>query len=685
MSRIAHGKEIQVRKRKEKKPVLTSPWKIGMFVSLQLLLVSLWVGYFLVTQYQVDLKWLTYGLGGMNVDWALFLQRMYPLALSVVLVSLASYFLIASTVRRYKYYLDSGQDYRKMIALAESIDDLTNPAQIARLSSYPELQAVLRNYGDQIREISQELGNDESAVDLDDLESTVCGVLRGESVSGKDLAAKGYASLCRKIRDHVESERTRLEEIERRGEDDRKIIRRAALAYGRVTEALGGAGEDLLEITKSVHDLGMIATEMRDGRRATAESSHAGGEESYRTIIGEMESSIRKLADGGQVLHEFSEENNGIAINLALMAARGSVDEHDLATFAERVRSTAERFHKLSGTVSSIAQGLLGTCYAFKERMGAKAPAERGATGELPSRIAAIAGAIEERGTALERQICSVGSELHEVQELLQTGVDHTAEAAKAYHEATVAEAQQKHLEPQSSEPPRGSGAAEEAKRQQESSEFVIDHGSSWEGMAERERTEEKDRKTEQSPSYDETEVSKVVERVSREAASEARASDFSDMSSLRELDNPPPAAGTGKTSEPDSVPRDDDSEGMLKRRWLKIDIERTEQEEETGRVQVMIEAPTEKPRGEVKVEAPEEPRGEVKVEAPEKSQPEVTVEAPDQRAAAEPEAAGGERPGAGAAVAEEGERLGAEEEDRIFDLFELGAVEYHERTDARS
>ena len=141
----------------EKKPVLTSPWKIAAFVSLLLVLVSLWVGCYLASCYNVDLKWLKTGATGWGIDSDLFFRQMYPLAAGVILISLFSYFLIVSAVRRYKFYLDSGQDYRKMISLAESIDDLTNPAQIARLSSYPELQGVLRNYGDQIREISQVL------------------------------------------------------------------------------------------------------------------------------------------------------------------------------------------------------------------------------------------------------------------------------------------------------------------------------------------------------------------------------------------------------------------------------------------------------------------------------------------------------------------------------------------------
>jgi len=136
-----------------KKPVLTSPWKIGVFVAMMLMVTSFGVGYYLTHVYNIDLTWLR----GTDSKWVIdsfkFFKELYPLASGVILISLFSYFIIASTVRKYKFYLASGQDYRKMVSLADSIDDLTNPAQIAKLSDFPELQGILRNYGDQIEKL----------------------------------------------------------------------------------------------------------------------------------------------------------------------------------------------------------------------------------------------------------------------------------------------------------------------------------------------------------------------------------------------------------------------------------------------------------------------------------------------------------------------------------------------------
>ena len=657
---------MKVKKRMEKKPVLTSPWKIGAFVSLLLVLVSLWVGCYLASCYNVDLKWLKTGATGWGIDSDLFFRQMYPLAAGVILVSLFSYFLIVSAVRRYKFYLDSGQDYRKMISLAESIDDLTNPAQIARLSSYPELQGVLRNYGDQIREISQDLGQGENAVDLDELESEISRLLRGACASDEAFAGKGYASICRKIRDHVEASRARFGELEKRNETDRRIIGQAALASGRAMEAMSGAGEDLLEIARSAHELEVIAGETREDVSSSANADAGTRNKALKVIVTDMESSVRKLEDGGHVLHEFSEENNGIAINLALMAARGSVDEHDLATFAERVRSTAERFHKLSGTVSSIAQGLLAACYAFKEKIGEKASSGAGARTESQRAIAEHVKVIEERSSAIQKQICSLGSELHEVHELLQDDF------------AAVP----------------GSGAASEKAAQQEGSyrtentekapELIIDHGAAWKGMAGREKAGHADR-AEEPFSSKEMEESKVVGRVSRDTGSKTDTSDFSDMSSLRELDVPAGAEPEAAPQQNQAYPEQDSMETPAQR-WRKIDIEKTEQEEETGTVAVTVET-----LSRTGVQSPAaEPRTPVDTDREDAAAAEAVAEAAAEVAARETSKARAisrEQAEAETARAKEHEALPADEDENgepIHDLFELGAVEYVEETETR-
>ena len=629
-------------RRSNKKPVLTSPGKVGAFVSLLLVFVSIGVGYYLLTFYKVQPEWLKAGSNGWGIDLRGFVDQMYPLLAAVAVISLLGYFLIASAVKRYQYYLDSGQDYRKMISLAESIDDLTDPAQIARLSSYPELQAVLRNYGDQIREISREIGQKEENLDYAEFDGVVDALLDGASADGKS-GGKAWESTYRKIRDRLERDRSRIHALETSGNADRAVIGRATLAYSRVMEAISGAGEDLLEITKGVSDLRSAAGETDDSAPAPSD----GGEKQRRglkAIVAEMENSVRKLEEGAHVLGEFSEENNGIALNMAIMAAKGSVGEHDLATFAEKVRGTAERFRRLNGTVTSIAQGLLGYCHALKDKVGAAAPAARERGPRADRRLLETARVLEERSNLLQGRICALGSELHEVHELLQhdftnagAGENKAPEDAARTETAAPAETERAESAPvEEVSAPRESDGAEPAS-------FVIDHGKSWDGMGTAEsNAEEPLLQREKALSFEE-EDDEAAEGSSGSPEEEPKTdkTNFSDMSSLRDLEQPAEASPTDEAP-PDGARHDGSWMEMPGHRWLKINVEKSGQTEARA-VEVTVEG------------------------APEKS--------PER---AEAEACAPEAGDASAHVADD------EGDEPVYDLFHLGAVEYVEEAQTR-
>ena len=45
-------------RKSKKRPVLTSPWKIGVFVAMMMMLTSFGVGYYITHLYNIDLTWL---------------------------------------------------------------------------------------------------------------------------------------------------------------------------------------------------------------------------------------------------------------------------------------------------------------------------------------------------------------------------------------------------------------------------------------------------------------------------------------------------------------------------------------------------------------------------------------------------------------------------------------------------
>ena len=220
---------------------------------------SFGVGYYMVKVYDIDLFWLSSDVSKWVVDSYEFFREIYPAAAGVLILALIAYFLIASAVRRYKYYLDSGQDYRKMISLTESIDDLTNPAQIARLSEYPELQEVLRNYGDQIREISESIEDREEEIRSVDLEVEIDSIIEGRGLNETHADGRWWAPIARKVQAFAEKNTGGTEELKKISASSRQAMGRASLSCGRAVETVANAGEDILGIIRVAGQLKTVA------------------------------------------------------------------------------------------------------------------------------------------------------------------------------------------------------------------------------------------------------------------------------------------------------------------------------------------------------------------------------------------------------------------------------------------
>ena len=414
------AKEIDVGKRKRtKKPVLTSPWKIGTMVALMLIGTSFGVGYYMVSVYDIDLYWLSSDVSKWVVDSYQFFKEIYPAAAGVVLLSLFTYFVIASAVRRYKYYLNSGQDYRKMISLADSIDDLTNPAQIARLSEYPELQGVLRNYGDQIHEISEGMENCEEEMRSVDLEVEIESILEGKGMNETLADGKWWASIARKIQAWSVENADGTKNLRKQSEAARQAAGMASLSCGKVIETVAGASENILDIVRSVGELNVVAEGLGTG--AAAESG------SPSDAIAAIEIAASALEERGSLIHELSEESNGLALNIALMAARGEATEQDLAQLAEKVRSTAERFGKLGRELESLARTVADNSRNAKSTSCVSAAA--GAGPGTAGGIIEISEKIESFSRALQQKMTVLGSDVEEISKALKSGHKESGDA----------------------------------------------------------------------------------------------------------------------------------------------------------------------------------------------------------------------------------------------------------------
>ncbi|MBN1884806.1 MAG: hypothetical protein JW876_04705 [Candidatus Krumholzibacteriota bacterium] len=446
----------------ERKPVLTSPWKIGTLVALLMVMTGIGVTYYIVDVYGVEFSWLSpsEGFPGFRLDSFGFFREMYPMVAAVIGLSLLSYFVVASAVRRYRFYLSSGQDYRRMISLADSIDDLTNPAQIGKLSGYPELQRVLRNYGDQIRDISSALEQKERESKSIDFEMEIDSLLRGEPVDDSNIDGRWWAPIFRRIQEHMEASAANEGDTCDK-EEIRRLVGRVLLTNGKVFESVSGASEDLIEIARAVGELDGVSARLDETPGTSAGPVDA-------RCLDEIETALRGIEQGGGVLNEFSEETNGIALNLALMAARGAVDEHELAAFAEKARSTAERFRRLGGTVAGLTKSMLDALQRARAGTGASRAAAPDESGSMRASIADISGRIEQSSMRLQDRVCSLTGEIEDVGSFLRNWMD--GEAGTDDHAPSRSDGDFVNY-----------GAGEHEKTPED--DLVIDHGESWQNV----------------------------------------------------------------------------------------------------------------------------------------------------------------------------------------------------------
>ncbi len=440
--------------------MLTSPWKIGVFVAMMMMITSFGVGYYITHVYNIDLTWLKGNDARWIIDSFQFFKELYPLAAGVILISLFSYFSIASSVRRYKSYLASGQDYTKMISLADSIDDLTNPAQIAKLSDYPALQNILRNYGDQIKEISSEIaemGKEERSVDL---EMEIDSILSGNEVQETIIEGRWWASLVLKVKEFVAFRNDEIESLKQKIEENRRASGQISLSIGKITEYASGSNKDIIQIVRDLGELNSAANQIAEGGSSGAgvNGQEAGSDPHADT--GQVGEALERIAENSRVLESFSEENNGLALNIALMAARGDASEHSLAKFAEKLRETAERFNRLSGE-SAEAVRVLKANIGSGGNSGSSIPGAALDTEGISRSISEISKNIEKRSHSLQEMIINLDNEL----ELLDNSLHQAEEDNSCDESAPVDE-----RIPEIDEDPAGD------------SDFVIDHGKIWKG-----------------------------------------------------------------------------------------------------------------------------------------------------------------------------------------------------------
>ncbi len=430
--------------KRTKSPALTSPWKIGFFVSLMLVFVSICVTYYFVHRYGlslgiVDRNWLDRNewLGVIRGQGVLF--EVLPLVALVAVWSIIAYLVITGAVRKYKKYLDSGLDYKHLLTSLKDVNDLEDKSKIERIKNHPELKRLLLGVADSLEERGRLLAEREGA-----LETRLNDALAAKE---KEMA-DGFASQCDRLARALEDRSLDPSAIEFSNPNLKQLsdaIQKSAQVSVEPRAADFDESYGDLRKTSSLFQskLREIAQELKVGQDGAQEieqqvrrlvqsgwkgAGTAGPAGADANAIQSVLTSLKSLEDVGASIEALSEEAKGVAISAALHAGSGTGTQDDLIRLAEDVKEVATRFKDAAKRFSRISGEIQATAGGLETQVDVPArPAVAPASGER--NLAAVLSRITlwvERMVVLTDKL----SNLRESYELAMGALPGTAEEA---------------------------------------------------------------------------------------------------------------------------------------------------------------------------------------------------------------------------------------------------------------
>jgi len=336
---------------RNKRPALTSPWKIGFFASLLPIAVGIGVGYFITRAFGITWTWIEFH--GTWSDFTFhqdaFMKEMVALVALVPAFSLLSYVLIAGAVRRYTHYVDSGSDYKNLLHSIRKIEDIENEAQIRKLGGHSELRDFLLNTRNTIIERRKALDVREAELAERDSAGSTQSNLAAEAEALVDAIAQGL--------DGGERRELRLETPELRRIE--QAIRERLVSHAKAgadNERLSEIREDLAESARSLSSkLEGIVEEARASEQTARDLEAEVGrlrvqfanptQAAAGDNDGAHQRAIARLDAISEVLKSLGEDTRRVAINTALQASSGNAGAEAVVQLADDVRDVAAKFN----------------------------------------------------------------------------------------------------------------------------------------------------------------------------------------------------------------------------------------------------------------------------------------------------------------------------------------------------
>lgn len=348
-------------KKKKSLPRLSPPPNVAFLASLLLIVVPVGVCFyatFMVLGVPLDELWVRF----VTPAAPDYFTKAFPIQAGLLLIALIAYLLFASALRRYRRWVDSGQDYRLFIQKAGSLEDLTSPKSIAKLSNFPEFQKILRAWADRMQGV---VSGAEGSL-LAEGFANMPGDSGGAGGLAQDISAMtSLRSAVRRLAD-VKAPLTRLnapgpawkdltDEIRNTLACHRALIAEARRQVGQ-SPGLENLGEKLEDLLAHVDDLrgtfDRVSTSIKPLSDTCVEAmSQIPNEDADGTVDDRTVQGIQKVVSAMKLL---GERNEKIALNLALKAQRGECSEAAFSAAAEEVRKLAEKFKTLAGMTEPV-------------------------------------------------------------------------------------------------------------------------------------------------------------------------------------------------------------------------------------------------------------------------------------------------------------------------------------------
>jgi len=327
-----------------------------------LVTVSIGVGFAITRTFGVAWSWIHFGGGNWAFDLDAFMKEMLPLVVIVPVMSLLSYFAITGAVRKYRAYLDSGQDYKNLVKSVRRIDDLQEN-RIKSLGDYPELKDSLLKLRERVAEREKALDEREAGLGATQEEVEAADAIKAE--------ARVLTGAIRNGPVDGFGEELALSVPEMKGIEQ---AIRENLLVGSTPMTMNDLGEQMSHIRSEMTDsttelnkmLGELSVEMAVSENGAKEielylnqikvivGGEAGQADSGDT--NQVLALVDRLDQMSAALSALGEETRSIAINTALHAGQGKGGLTELVKLADDVRDVAAKFNGISAQYLETGQ-----------------------------------------------------------------------------------------------------------------------------------------------------------------------------------------------------------------------------------------------------------------------------------------------------------------------------------------